>query len=255
MTRSRNVATYLPEDFYFRTNKQSPVNASLITAKCVVRWADRYEAFAPRAAEKREQAISGSRSKRERMIQDLFDWFAQSGEPVERSRLILSRGQVWLFDAHEGLPAIRLSLTADQFAHLQRCWASNDLPADLYYSADQRVTSVETIERYGGIVRLAKRFSPLEWAHRKSTPPRLPVPTEDERARQFMDACEQFARATMLRRLQLTEPGREVDLYLVRSLDRLRAEVMAARGRARQALRSTQSIDELDHGNENLTEP
>jgi len=166
----------------------------------------------------------------------IFEWFEELGEPLEyRSLIVLDEQETWILDAHEGLPPMRLTLASYQFSELQACWQANNLPHDLYYPAEAAVSNIETTTESGGLVRVERKYGPVEWAHLSGPSNQVgEVPSEEDRIRSFVQACEDFARATMLRRFELTEPGREVDTKELRRIDQLRADVLAAAARARE---------------------
>jgi len=158
----------------------------------------------------REGPLSGTPDARQRLVDELFAWFAEVQPEGFGAQMRLNSGDRWVLDAHDGFPG-PLHLRPEEFVELQSRLTSAGLPRDLYYPIlDQR----EVIEPGpsmigGGVVRRAMFFSPLQWAARLADDnlPRLALPTEEERRRTFAEACDSFRNALMLRMEQLREPG------------------------------------------------
>jgi hypothetical protein len=181
----------------------------------------------------REGALPAGLSAREALIDALFDWTVdQSRDEAARggrsgAGLLLYRGDRRLYDAHDGLPAT-LWLSAEEFRTLQDRWRQEGLPADLFFPAAAAREVVEPTEVAGGVVLLARTYSPGQWARR---PPGAapPLPSEDARRAQFLDACDRFVEALLLRQAQLREPGRPPAAALLAALTRVVADLQRLR--------------------------
>jgi hypothetical protein len=245
------VTEYLPEDDYFDHDSVVPLNvAARVTARCLARWADRYRARRLTGSDPiREGYLPGDASARETEIADVMGWLMeQVGYRVFEACLSLHHEDIWLLDAHDGFPG-SLFLLPDQFAELQDCWERYGLPRDLYYPSQERRVVVEPVERYGGVFRVYQRYSPRRWANRDlAMIQAIRVPSDPERAESFIRSCEEFARRLLLRRFELSEPGRERDDDEIKALLELQRDTYAVAHRARQeqGLVSTESVTPPD---------
>ncbi len=94
---------------------------------------------------------------------------------------------------------------------------------------------VEPVQKYGGVVRIVRKYSPLQWMHRKpAAVAALVVPTEEERRDRFLRELEGFSQALLLRANELLEPGRERNLKEISKLFALQREVAKLISRERR---------------------
>jgi hypothetical protein len=126
---------------------------------------------------------------------------------------------VVLLDRHDGDRG-SLFLNQEEFAHLKECWRRNGLPSDLYYARSLERTVREPQQGSAGVFIVSRRYSPLQWKHRSEDAEAIEVPSEADRKRAFLEACEAFEATLSIRMLQLEEPDRERDW---RSIDRLKS--------------------------------
>jgi hypothetical protein len=145
----------------------------------------------------------------------------------------------------------RLFLTPDQFLELRRCWQRRGLPTDLFYPASERRIVVEPVPLYGGTVLGRRVYSPLEWARRdEATAVAAQVPTEEQRRERFLAELRRFQSGLVLRRAELTEPGKTPDVQLLREIEAATMYVMLLLGRTlgrdEKELQSTkEAVDRL----------
>lgn len=225
---------YLREDYYFFDTTSVPVElAARVTARVVVRWCDRYEAYPlTHAVEARTGTLADTLADRESLVDSLIDWLLQIPVDLQAAALNLYRGKERILDQHDGMPGI-LALRPEQFSELQLSWHQNGLPRDLYYSAEELRSIVEPVERYGGVFLVRVHYSPQRWARRNPIETTtVKLPSEHERAKSFALACRQFMDALKLRISELSEPGRKVDEAEIKRLGTLHRETMLASFRA-----------------------
>lgn len=206
-----DVERYLPESYYLADSTGDALRiAARVTATCVARWADHYWArvYGKSSAGPREGDLPGEIAERCGFVEQVVDWLEHaSRKQMALAALLLTRRQEPLLDAHDGLPGV-LCLLPSEFAQMCICWEQHGLPPDLYYPAHEERTVVEPVEKYGGVIRLQRTYSPLEWTHRdRATVEALVVPTEEARRARFAHECEEFAQALMRRAFELLEPG------------------------------------------------
>lgn len=234
---------YLPERFYFAGPASVPLgDASRVTVQCVARWADRYTAYStiakdmPDDAQRRGGQLPLDSEARTALVNEIFAWFEQHGVPWYVAAVNLDLGDQPLLDAHDDIPGV-LALMPEQFVELQRTWEQHGLPHDLYYLAREQRTVIEpTILLDGGVARTYQRYTPLEWAHRdqRAIASRR-IPSEEESATAFAEACDQFAEALRLRAAELSEPGKEPDRDMLWRMSRLVRKVNRVACRARDS--------------------
>jgi hypothetical protein len=218
---------YLPEVYYFFDSKEVPLDVAMrVTSECVVQWCDRYNVpavsyraslqVAERKVPGREGDLPPTVPERVKFLHDLFDWVVETRGPLNLDVNLLAENRSVLFQ--DGALFV-LSLTPAQFAELQDWWEAHCLPRDLYYSASDQRQLVEPVEYGGGVVRMAQRYTPHRWANRTAQDvEEMSVPSEAERERTFLDACSRLRQAIVLRRLELSEPGKQPDLGHLREL-------------------------------------
>ncbi len=221
---------YLPEVFYFFDSKEVAVDVAMrVTAACVVQWCDRYlvpatssqrsRAESKRDYPGREGPLPPTVPERRQILQELFDWLVQTRGPLGLD--------VDLFDGEEAIlyqegVLFGLTLTSPQFAELQDWWEAHGLPRDLFYPSAQQREVVEPVAWLGSVVQMTQRYTPHRWATRVAAEVEaVPVPTEAERERAFLDACERFNEAILLRRMELQEPGKQASTVELHRLNLL----------------------------------
>ena len=219
---------YLPEDHYFLDSPGFPARYAVeITVTILASWADEYEVgIAGSVRELKGNLVGGPEVHRAEMAR-VFQWLADQAkangvaEDLSKWEVIVLEHEIWLLDAHEGLPGL-LELTPQQYAQLQSEWVAKGLPADLYYPETAGRPVVEPIQTRLGIVRMSQWYSPLRWQRRDGAAiEALSVPTEQERLAAFEEACRSFLDALALRRVEMEEPGRTSDRELIRELDQV----------------------------------
>jgi hypothetical protein len=212
------------------------------TVRHAVRWADHYRTFVPVSetdpslVPQREGPLPADIYERETIVDELFDWFDRLGAPLDRTALSLYQGEHTILDQHDGMPGV-FALKPEEFVELQQAWEECGLPCNLYYPARDQRTVIEPVEKHGGIVRAYRSYSPLQWERRMQAGNEpLQVPSEGERIRTFITACEHFAEAVRLRIAELSQRGQELDKERIHRLRNLHHEVNLAVLRARESL-------------------
>ena len=113
-------------------------------------------------------------------IDELFASF-ERWTPLYLAAINLYQGDQPILEQSAGIPGV-LALTEGEFIELQRAWEQHGLPRDLYYVVTDQHTAIEPVERYGGVVRVARRYTPRQWAaHSPNVVEPLHVPNEEER--------------------------------------------------------------------------
>lgn len=143
---------YHPELFYFYDTKDFPLKKALLaTAKAVSNYCYDYSSqlITPKkgAKEKTKQGIlPRDKKKRERFIEDIFDWIAENSKCWDLFALFLYGKQhntkpdeTDKFDHHDDTCCWALNLTDVEFAAVQKEWQRNNLPQDLFYPRDSGI--------------------------------------------------------------------------------------------------------------------
>lgn len=215
-----------------------------ITARYVARWADHVDAFPlsrqglPADDWKRAGDLPEDVAGRQRAIDGVFGWLEGHAVPIYGAAIILLHDGYPLFNQHDEIPG-SLTLTPRQLAELQDEWEQQGMPRDLYFPFEASHAIVEPVWAHGGVVREQRGYSPRAWERRAAAPkPQLEVPSEEERVRAFLAACQQFIETIMLRRDQLLEPGRPPATDETRQLVVLLREVHRAMRAAQESLTS-----------------
>lgn len=223
---------YLPERAY--AELQDRPDAWRVVARCVARFATRYEA-GPVGNPSVQEAGPMPRAAdgREALVDDLWTQICER----QRSQffLLLYAGGDQILDQHDGGLAAVLRLSSAEFHHAQDCWQRQGVPRDFYYLRSEARVVPEPTRIYGGVVMTTRPYTPLEWVRREAEEDveQLTLPTEKERETAFVDDCTRFNEAINRRRLELREPGKELDRELLEALDALGAFVLLTRVRAR----------------------
>jgi len=223
---------YLPERVY--AELQDRPDAWRVVARCVARFATRYEA-GPVGNPSAVQAGPMPRAAdgREALVDDLWTqiWERQRSQFF----LLLYAGGDQILDQHDGGLAAVLRLSSAEFHHAQDCWQRQGVPRDFYYLRSEACVVTEPTRIHGGVVMRTRPYTPLEWVRRQAEEDveQLTLPTEKERETAFVDDCTRFNEAINRRRLELQEPGKEPDRELIEALDALGAFVLLTRVRAR----------------------
>jgi hypothetical protein len=214
---------YLPEFAYFWYGGDDLAKkGARETAKCVARWAHRYAAYGRlRNRAKREGLVPEDSRERAALLDEVFAWLESLNVPLVLTTLNLYRSDANLLAQHDGIPGV-LSLTQEEFLQMQECLRARNLPDDLYCPVHEQQMVVEPMEKFGGVVRQRRWYTPHLWAMRDG--PAIDarvVPSEEERIAAFRDACNRFGTELALRIAQLHEPGRERDGAELRKLSEL----------------------------------
>jgi hypothetical protein len=218
---------FLPEPYYFSESGPAFVESVTRTSATVIsRWATRYEA---RGLQHPDAARAGDLPEdpqaREESTRDVLDWLGQLDEPWTSLAIDLYRDSFPILYQGDRPPGI-LALTQPEFLQVQSEWERLGLPRDLYYPSRTQQMVVEPVRVYGGIVLAEVRYSPLQWSHRVlSSSEALEVPSQQERAQAFQEACAAFRRALLLRVFELSEPGRPRDPEAISMLGRLATDI------------------------------
>jgi hypothetical protein len=229
--RETDLAIYLPELAYVESPGDFPLKrAARVTARGAARWASRYWARSlgsPAAV--REGTLEGKVEDRQRLIDDIYDWFEADTEGGEEfayaMALWLTREGASVLDQREGFPGY-LTLAKRQFRVLQRDWSGAGLPPDLYYPSSEHRIIIEPVELAGGIVLQRASYSPRKWQMAVRTGrKRSLIPSEVERDALFAAECDLFEDALTRRYYELQEPDRERDLEQLRLLGQLQVSL------------------------------
>lgn len=164
-----------------------------LTTVCISQWATRYEAW-PVGFDTlgREGSLPENQDARERLIHDLFDWrlhvpLPQGYPPLLGLRLF--HGDELILDQHDGFPLeLRLKLLPGEFVVLADWLDHQRFPPDLYFPEHRLRQVVEPMDIHGNVILTTVMYSPRAWRQRDHAP-RLEVPTEAARGRDFLDAC------------------------------------------------------------------
>jgi hypothetical protein len=198
-------------------------------ARCAARWADSYSAAVDGLPQvHREGQLPTEPRDRDALIEDVVAWLGQQPGPLTRAMLSLFRAGEPVLDQRDGAPGV-LTLSAEQFAEFERCLEGQGLPRDLYYPAGEQLATVDTIKRFGGVVRAYRRYTPRQWASRSRRSRRPPdVPSAEERERRFYAACSSFAQSVALRIAELSEPGADAPREAIAFLEALHRDACRA---------------------------
>lgn len=219
---------YLPDDDYLYPVARMSLNDAIrLVACCIARFSDQYRArwlFDPSGAE-RHGWLPEEPDRREAAVDVIMTWLAGHGLLTEAG-LVLLHGDDVLLEGYDGLPGL-LTLTSLQYAELCVYLTEHGLPGDLYYPISDQVVIPQPAQVHGGVAVIMQRFSPRSWKNRPADTP-LPVPSDEDRDRAFLEASSTYLQAIKLRLLELSEPGKAHDEAQVNELRELHHHVIAA---------------------------
>lgn len=198
--------SYLPEPAHWFDQGVVPFNvAEHVTLTTVAHWADRYEVSSPGFSVTHQAGgLPPNPLARTAFLEEMITSLAVLPE----ARISLFQGDQPLLEQSNGVPGV-LKATVAEFAALQEAWKQRGLPFDLYYPAEEQHTPVEPVTRFGGVVRVSRRYSPRRLAaHTRVPSESVTFPNEATRQRAFEREWLRFHKAVLLRIDELSEPGR-----------------------------------------------
>ncbi len=137
---------YQPDLFYFFDTRNFPAErAFCVTARAVSKYSYDYSAklLAPKRGMKdriRQGVMPQNDHEREKLIDDIYSWIAESSYDAGLYSLFLYDKQrntdpekCQKFDHHDDTCCCGLNLSDTEFAEVRAAWVQNDLPLDLFY--------------------------------------------------------------------------------------------------------------------------
>jgi len=203
---------YLPERAY--AELQDRPDAWRVVARCVARFATRYEA-GPVGNPSVQEAGPMPRAAdgREALVDDLWTQICER----QRSQffLLLYAGGDQILDQHDGGLAAVLRLSSAEFHHAQDCWQRQGVPRDFYYlRSEARGDRTDSYPRRGGHEDAALHPARVG-ASAGGGGCKAADATDGEGKGNCVDDCTRFNEAINRRRLELREPGKEPDRELL----------------------------------------
>jgi 16S rRNA C967 or C1407 C5-methylase (RsmB/RsmF family) len=155
---------YQAEPYYFSDTKDFPVEKAFkVTAKAIAKLCNGYRAelIAPKKGVK-EKKMAGflpeSQAEKEKLLDKIFEWKNAKSDFADLFALFLyndypelASNQVAKFDHHDNACCCAVNLSEEEFKQLQKVWAENDLPEDLFYWNEL------------GVQKGFKYYSPKQW--------------------------------------------------------------------------------------------
>ena len=227
---------YLPDEAYFigegYKSRDWFNQAVRAVVECVMPLADRYEAAplpasssgpVPEDRMERRGKVPRDPVRRASFSRELLDWLQQPEGTLRQATLNLYRGERRLLVRSLGLPGV-LTCTSAEFELVRSCWEKRGFPLDLYYPASEQRVVVDPLPYLGSVILKARRLGPIRWRNRQVREIealRAQLPTEKRRHERFVDACDQFGSALLLRIAELEEPGKNSDQAHILALRKL----------------------------------